>query len=123
MRSEGEDVAEGVGGAEALEAGEPLGRDALRVLEERAALRVVVAAAGPGVEDDADAAAVRAFEHEERRHVEAAPLRVVVEERHGQPADAGAGEERRRAPGERRQLEWCATSIGTPHSRSSRRAG
>ena len=102
--AEGEDVAERVGRAERLEAGEPLGTDALRVLEERAPLGVAVAAAGPRVEHDADAPAVGPLEDEERRHFEAAPLAVVVVEGHGQPADARPGQQGGRAPGERGQL-------------------
>ena len=96
--AEGQDVPERVGRAEPLEAREPLPADALRVLEERAPLGVVVSAARPRVERDADAAAVGPLEDEQRRHLEAAPLGVVVEEGHGQPAHARPGQEARPHP-------------------------
>ena len=104
MGAEGENVAERVGRAEPLEAWEPVPADALRVLEERAPLGVVVSAARPRVERDADAAAVGPLEDEERRHLEAAPLGVVVEEGHGQPAHARPGQQGGGTPGERGQL-------------------
>ena len=102
--AEGQNVPERVGRAEPLEAREPLPADALRVVEERAPLGVVVSAARPRVERDADAAAVGPLQDEQRRHLEAAPLGVVVEEGHGQPAHARPGQERGRTPGERGQL-------------------
>ena len=104
VRAEGERVAERVGGPERLEAGDPVGADALRVHEQRAALGVVVAPARPHVEHDTDAPAVGPLEDEQRGHVEAAPLGVVLEEGHGQPAHAGTGQQAGDSPRERGQL-------------------
>jgi len=74
-------------------------------LEEGAALRVVVPATRPGVEDDPHASAVGSLEREERRQGERGPLAVVVVERDGEPARARARQQRGGAPRQRGQLD------------------
>ena len=101
----------------------PIVKDEVRVVQQERALRIATLVRRPRVHDDTHCAAIRAFQDEYGRSFEPLERRVVVIERDGQPAYSATGQDRAVSQGSEGNSMCSATSIGTPNSRSRRRAG